>query len=122
MDLNREQIRNGDFAMSVLRRDGSPTFVFLHGLAGFAAEWGSVVAALDPSFGLWLPDLRGHASSRVAGDVTLDLLISDVVALIDQSATTRGLDRSIPIESNNAKTLQPRKPVAANKELLDFCY
>ena len=69
-----------------LFRRGSPTILFLHGLAGHRGEWKQVYELLDDSIGVIAPDLRGHGDSWSGIDLEVDrsAYVSDAVLLIER--------------------------------------
>jgi len=64
------------------RRNGNPTYLFLHGLAGHHGEWSAVIDLLPPDSGTIAVDLRGHGAhpQRWADDQSL---IDDAIALVE---------------------------------------
>ncbi|HEX6220957.1 MAG TPA: alpha/beta hydrolase, partial [Acidimicrobiia bacterium] len=73
-------------SLHALFRPGSPTILFLHGLAGHDGEWKRVYEVLDDSIGVIAPDQRGHGDSWGGVDIEVDrsAYLSDVVLLIEQ--------------------------------------
>lgn len=66
-----------------------PLVVLLHGLAGYALEWGSTIAALREDFRVVAVDQRGHGSStRRPDDVSPAAYVADVVAVLDDLGAT----------------------------------
>ncbi|HEX6148610.1 alpha/beta fold hydrolase [Nocardioides sp.] len=61
-----------------------PVVVLLHGLAGYALEWGATIAALRTDHRVISIEQRGHGSStRRPADVSLTAYVEDVVAVLD---------------------------------------
>ncbi|QZY30055.1 alpha/beta fold hydrolase [Nocardioides coralli] len=61
-----------------------PVIVLLHGLAGYALEWGAVIAGLCEDFRVVSVEQRGHGSStRRPADVSRTAYVADVVAVLD---------------------------------------
>ncbi len=61
-----------------------PVLVLLHGLAGYALEWGATIAALRGEWRVISVEQRGHGSStRRPGDVSRAAYVADVVAVLD---------------------------------------
>ncbi|HEX6221047.1 MAG TPA: alpha/beta hydrolase [Acidimicrobiia bacterium] len=73
-------------SLHALFRPGSPTILFLHGLAGHGGEWKQVYELLDDSIGVIAPDQRGHGESWSGVDIEVDrsAYVSDAVLLIDR--------------------------------------
>ncbi len=69
-----------------LVRPGTPTILFLHGLAGYGGEWKPVCGLLDDSLGFVAPDQRGHGQSQIGPEVAVDRLayVGDAVTIINQ--------------------------------------
>jgi len=64
------------------RADGTP-MVLLHGLGSSSADWAFQLPALETSYRVLAPDLRGHGrSSRPRGPLTIDAMARDVSALL----------------------------------------
>ncbi len=70
--------------LHTLFRDGSPTILFLHGLAGYGGEWKQVCELLDDGIGIIAPDQRGHGGSWDGSDIDVDrsAFLGDAVALV----------------------------------------
>ena len=61
-----------------------PVLVLLHGLAGYALEWGASIAALRCDYRVISVEQRGHGSStRRPDDVSRAAYVADVVAVLD---------------------------------------
>ncbi len=61
-----------------------PVVVLLHGLAGYALEWGATIAALRADHRVIAIEQRGHGSStRRPADVSRTAYVEDVVAVLD---------------------------------------
>ena len=61
-----------------------PVLVLLHGLAGYALEWGATIAALRNDHRVISIEQRGHGSStRRPDDVSRTAYVADVVAVLD---------------------------------------
>lgn len=61
-----------------------PPLVLLHGLAGYALEWGATIAALSEDYRVISIEQRGHGSStRRPDDVSRAAYVADVVAVLD---------------------------------------
>lgn len=61
-----------------------PVVVLLHGLAGYALEWGATIAALRSDHRVISVEQRGHGSStRRPADVSRTAYVADVVAVLD---------------------------------------
>lgn len=75
--------------LHTLLRSGSPTILFLHGLAGHGGEWNQVCEYLDDTIGVIAPDQRAHGESWDGADVEVDraAYVNDAVSLIEQFAT-----------------------------------
>ena len=80
---------DGEVELSLLHRPGEPVVLFLHGLAGYGGEWLGVVSELSETFGLLIPDQRGHGASRTGGGVELGRAdyVNDAVELIEELAS-----------------------------------
>ena len=64
-----------------------PAIVLLHGYPFNRSLWRNQVSALRNDFRLIVPDLRGHGDSAVTrGSATMELLATDVSALLDHLA------------------------------------
>jgi pimeloyl-ACP methyl ester carboxylesterase len=104
MDASRVQtVALDDFEMSYeTRGDGEP-LVLLHGGTGIGANWDLVFDEPPAGYRLIIPDLRGHgASTNPSGEITIQQLALDVLALLDHL----GLARASAIGmSLGAKTL-----------------
>ena len=69
------------------RVDGSGTqwVTFVTGIANDLSLWDGQVPALERDFRILRYDLRGHGGSEAtAGDYSIELLVSDLVAVLDQ--------------------------------------
>lgn len=67
-----------------------PDVLLLHGLAGYAGEWGTLAAKLTQRFRVVAFDQRGHGSAdRHPGDVSRAAYVADVVAVAEQLELTR---------------------------------
>ena len=61
-----------------------PVLVLLHGLAGYALEWGATIAGLREDHRVIAIEQRGHGSStRRPDDVSREAYVADVVAVLD---------------------------------------
>ena len=61
-----------------------PVLVLLHGLAGYALEWGATIAALREDYRVISVEQRGHGSStRRPDDVSRQAYVADAVAVLD---------------------------------------
>lgn len=61
-----------------------PVLVLLHGLAGYALEWGATIAALQTDYRVISVEQRGHGSStRRPDEVSCSAYVADVVAVLD---------------------------------------
>src|SRR5690348_2800669 len=63
-----------------------PPLVMLHGAGSSGREdWAAQVPLFSRAFRLYLPDARGHATTRydVSGGFSYDLLVDDLAAFID---------------------------------------
>jgi pimeloyl-ACP methyl ester carboxylesterase len=66
-----------------------PVLVLLHGLAGYALEWGATIAALREDYRVISVEQRGHGSStRRPEDVSRAAYVADVVAVLDDLGAT----------------------------------
>jgi pimeloyl-ACP methyl ester carboxylesterase len=66
-----------------------PVVVLLHGLAGYALEWGATIAALRTEHRVVAIEQRGHGSStRRPDDVSREAFVGDVVAVLDDLGAT----------------------------------
>ena len=66
-----------------------PVVVLLHGLAGYALEWGATIAALRAEHRVVAIEQRGHGSStRRPDDVSREAFVGDVVAVLDDLGAT----------------------------------
>jgi pimeloyl-ACP methyl ester carboxylesterase len=73
------------------RGQGLPV-VLLHGFPFSHAIWQTQQAALSDAARIITPDLRGHGKSPAPeGDYTMDLLASDVLALLDRLNVSRAV-------------------------------
>lgn len=62
---------------------GGPALLLLHGVQAAGPMWLRTAQALEGSYDVVMPDLRGHgASSRIAGRLSAELLVDDIAALI----------------------------------------
>lgn len=65
------------------RPDGS-VVLLLHGLTSSSDDWRNVAPVLGEGFRVIAPDARGHGGSEWTAEYSLDLMRSDVEALMDQ--------------------------------------
>jgi pimeloyl-ACP methyl ester carboxylesterase len=74
-----------DVTLNVLDTGGDlPPVLMLHGLGGYAGEWGLVASLLRGRYRLVAFDQRGHGeSTRTPRDVTREAHVRDVVAVMD---------------------------------------
>ncbi|GCD91607.1 alpha/beta fold hydrolase [Nocardioides sp. LS1] len=64
--------------------EDKPIIVLLHGLAGYAREWGATIEALRDEWCVVSVEQRGHGSStRRPDDVSRAAYVEDVVAVLD---------------------------------------
>lgn len=64
-----------------------PVVVLLHGLAGYALEWGPILQVLQDDYTVISLEQRGHGSStRRPTDVSRQAYVDDVVAVLDELA------------------------------------
>jgi 2-succinyl-6-hydroxy-2,4-cyclohexadiene-1-carboxylate synthase len=68
----------------------APDIVLLHGFTHTGASWDPVVAALGERYRALAPDIRGHGSASDRVPVTLEGVLSDVVALAPPRFTLVG--------------------------------
>ncbi len=69
---------------------GGPALVLIHGLTDNGMCWGRVAEALDDTYDLIMPDLRGHGlSEKPAAGYALEDRAADVAGLIDALALDR---------------------------------
>ena len=70
---------------------GALPLVLLHGMAGDAAFWGSVVGALGGRHRIIIPELRGHGRSAppADGNYSIDACATDLAAVLDALALDR---------------------------------
>ena len=83
--LQTAELDVGDQTLHVRVRAGSPTVLFLHGLAGYGGEWQAVVSFLPDDMGVIAVDQRGHGESYRGGDVDVDAhrWVDDAAAAIE---------------------------------------
>ena len=83
--MERLRLERGDVALRALDFGGSgPPVVLLHGLAGYAGEWGETAAWLRESHRVVAPDQRGHGeSTQVPPTVVPEAFVEDVAAWLD---------------------------------------
>ncbi|HUY44170.1 MAG TPA: alpha/beta hydrolase [Streptosporangiaceae bacterium] len=62
---------------------GAPPLVLLHALGEQSSDWAPVVQALESSWRVYAPDLRGHGASDWAAPYTIEQLATDLAALLD---------------------------------------
>ncbi|WP_104476789.1 alpha/beta fold hydrolase [Microterricola pindariensis] len=95
----RQELALGDVTISFLTDAGAadtptsdapaagaarPTVVFLHGLAGSAAEFLPTAAALGAGYNSVLVELRGHGrSTRHPADASREAYVRDVIAVLE---------------------------------------
>lgn len=102
--LERRSIDTGEVVISVLAEaadagaaagaapDARPVVVFLHGLAGSAAEFLPTAEAIGPGYRSVLVELRGHGhSTRHPGDASREAYVRDVIAVIEQFSGAGGV-------------------------------
>lgn len=66
-------------------RDSEETIVFFHGNGFDSSRWGHLIDGLKKDYHLLLVDLRGCGSSeRTLGEISWDLFVNDIYALIQQ--------------------------------------
>ncbi len=87
--------------MSIYEHDGlslhydvigsGPDVLCVHGASSTGAdEWSALAAALGDRYRVILPDLRGHgASDHRPGEVSIELVIGDLLALLDHESASR---------------------------------
>jgi 2-succinyl-6-hydroxy-2,4-cyclohexadiene-1-carboxylate synthase len=59
----------------------APTVVLLHGFTHTGASWDRVITALPQSYRALAPDIRGHGRASAVTPVSLEAVLSDVLAL-----------------------------------------
>ena len=111
VELAIEHLRRVDVKLSVNCRIGDPFILFLHGLAGYGAEWFGVAEYLGESVGLLIPDQRGHGASWGPSgvDVGREDYVGDAVALIEtrQQPPRCGCG---PVDGGNRRNLFSQRP------------
>jgi pimeloyl-ACP methyl ester carboxylesterase len=63
--------------------DGPPV-VFIHGLTSFRQTWNPVTTLLAPDFTCVRMDLRGHGASSAAQEYSMQSLVGDVRAVVEE--------------------------------------
>ena len=73
----------------VVRGDGHPPIVFVHGLGCAHDDWDAQIAHLSPNHRTIAVDLRGHGrTTATADECTIERYGADIVALIESLALT----------------------------------
>jgi pimeloyl-ACP methyl ester carboxylesterase len=81
-----DSIRAGDLEIGYDVHGAGPPLILLHGATSTGREdFAAQVPHLSKAFHVYLPDARGHGSTRydVAGGFTYDLLVDDVLHFVD---------------------------------------
>jgi len=63
--------------------DGPPV-VFIHGLTSFRQTWNPITTLLAPDFTCVRMDLRGHGASSAAQEYSMQSLVGDVSAVVEE--------------------------------------
>ncbi|MGC2372821.1 MAG: alpha/beta hydrolase [Solirubrobacteraceae bacterium] len=63
--------------------DGPPV-VFIHGLTSFRQTWDPITTLLAPDFACVRMDLRGHGASSAAQEYSMQSLVGDVRAVVEE--------------------------------------
>lgn len=87
--MESTELSAGGVRLRTLIRPGSPTILFLHGLAGHGGEWKQVCEHLGDTIGVIAPDQRAHGRSWDGADVEVDraAYVNDAIFLIENLAT-----------------------------------
>ncbi len=72
-------------------KPGQPPLIFLHGLFGSSANWGSIARGLSQHYHVLVPDARNHGKSFHDDDVSYPALAADLLGLMD----ARGIGQAI---------------------------
>ncbi|MBS41715.1 MAG: alpha/beta hydrolase [Nocardioides sp.] len=85
MDAGWGRVERGDAEIWFYETAGDrPLLVLLHGLAGYAREWGATIESLRTEYRVVAIEQRGHGgSTRRPDDVTREAYVADVVAVLD---------------------------------------
>jgi len=62
---------------------GAPPLVLLHALGEQSSDWAAIARALESSWRVYAPDLRGHGTSDWTGPYTIEQLTADLGAFLD---------------------------------------
>jgi len=87
--LSNQTVWSDDVDLNVRGRPGSPTVLFLHGLAGHGGEWIPVIEHLDAAAGVIAPDQRAHGASfhpTQTCDLGREAFVADGIRLIEAFA------------------------------------
>jgi pimeloyl-ACP methyl ester carboxylesterase len=86
MPVTHQLVEVGGVSTSLLEGGEGPCVVLLHEQGEFAERWMRVMPELVRTHRVVAPDLPGHGASLiVAGDLTPDLVVSWLAALIDRT-------------------------------------
>jgi len=88
-----------------------PAVVLLHGLGGTGNFYQPQAAALGERFTVVRPDLRGHGRSPVAGEISIDGYVADLIGLLD----VLGLDQ-VRLVGHSMSTLTAQHAVVRQPE------
>jgi pimeloyl-ACP methyl ester carboxylesterase len=84
MRWHKQTVTSGGVRLAVRDSGGdSTTAVLLHGLGAPQRSWDRVVSLLTPHFRVVTYDQRGHGTSAVAADYSLDAFLADLQAVLD---------------------------------------
>lgn len=104
---------------------GKPALLLLHGVQGAGLMWLRTAQALADSYDVVMPDIRGHgASSRVAGELAVDILVTDAITIVNalglEQPAVIGHSMGADIAGRLAAVYQPRGLVLVDPALRDM--
>ena len=87
-----QTLRSNDAEIAYEVRGRGPAVVLLHPFPTNHEFWHPVAAALESSYRLILPDLRGHGASEVGdGPASMQKQANDVIKVLDATGTDRAI-------------------------------
>ena len=96
-----------------------PVVLLLHGLAGYALEWGAVIAALRGEHRVIAVEQRGHGSStRRPEDVSRTAFVQDAVAVLDDLGAASAIVVGQSLGGHTAMLLAARYPQRVDRLVL----
>ncbi|MFC4784096.1 alpha/beta fold hydrolase [Nocardioides sp. MAHUQ-72] len=99
--------------------EDKPIVVLLHGLAGYALEWGATIEALRQDWCVVAVEQRGHGSStRRPDDVSRQAYVDDVLAVLDDLGVDQVPVVGQSMGANTAMLLAARAPERVDRLVL----